>query len=66
MGTSATRGVLYFIIIMEMCIAPALQLKALNKHNVTHNVYRGGKCYQQFNIKITHNVDINKGSIIIM
>ena len=29
--------------IMEICKAPTLRLKALNKHN-THNVHRGGKC----------------------
>ena len=29
---------------MEICKAPTLQLKALDKHN-THNVYRDGKRY---------------------
>ena len=47
------------IIIMEICKAPTLRLKVVNKHN-THNVQRDGKCYQQF----THNVDIKKGSSI--
>ena len=47
------------IIIMEICKAPTLRLKAVNKHN-THNVLWDGKCYQQF----THNVDIKKGSSI--
>ena len=44
---------------MEICKAPTLRLKVVNKHN-THNVQRDGKCYQQF----THNVDIKKGSSI--
>ena len=36
------------IIIMEICQAPTLRLRALNKHN-THNVHQDGKCYEQFN-----------------
>ena len=36
-------------IAMQICQAPTLRLKALNKHNDTHNVYRHGKCYQQYN-----------------
>ena len=31
----------------EICKAPTLQLKVLNKHN-THNVHQDGKCYLQF------------------
>ena len=34
---------LVIILIMEICKAPTLRLKALNKH--THNVHRDGKCY---------------------
>ena len=30
---------------MEICKAPTLRLKVLNKH--THNVHRDGKCYQK-------------------
>ena len=30
---------LYTIIIMEICKAPTLRLKALNKHNTTHIIY---------------------------
>ena len=54
---------------MQICQAPTLRLKALNKHNNTHNVHRHGKCYHQFNKqteKLTDNVDINKGSSITM
>ena len=50
---------------MEICKAPTLRLKVLNKHN-THNVHRDGKCYQQFNKKLTHDVDIKTRSIITM
>ena len=31
-----------------------------------HYIHRDGKCYQWFNRKLTHNVDINKGSSITM
>ena len=49
----------YVIIILgEICRAPALRLKALSRYN-THNVHRDGKCYQQFNRKLTHHVDIS-------
>ena len=54
---------------MQLCQAPTLRLKALNKYNNTHNVHRHGTCYQQFNKqteKLTDNVDINKGSSITM
>ena len=51
--------------IMDICKAPTLRLKVLNKYN-THNVHQDGKCYQQFNKKLTHNVDINMGSSITM
>ena len=30
------------IIIMDICKAPTLQLKALNKHSITRNVHRDG------------------------
>ena len=61
-----------FIIIMETCKAPTLLLKMLNKHNVTHNVHRGGNVisnkivclYIRKKKKLTHNVD--KGSSITM
>ena len=36
------------IIIMEICKAPTLRLKALNKDN-THGVHRDVKRYQQLN-----------------
>ena len=49
---------------MAICKAPTLRLKVLNKHYIydTHDVHRDRKCYQQFNKKMTHNADINKGS----
>ena len=50
---------------MEICKVPTLWLKVLNKHNA-HNGHRDGKWYQQFNKKLMHNVDINKGSSITM
>ena len=53
------------MLIIEMCKAPALRLKALNKHKI-RNVHRYGKCYQQFNKKLTYNVHISKGSSITM
>ena len=34
--------VLLIIIMMEICKAPTLRLKALNKHSITHNVHRDG------------------------
>ena len=42
------RKATLIIMIMEICEAATLPFKALNKHN-THNVYRDGKRYQQFN-----------------
>ena len=56
------------MMVMGICKAPTLptlRLKALNKHDA-HNVHRDVKCYQQFNKKLTHNVDINMGSSITM
>ena len=53
-------------IIMDICKAPTLWPKALNKYNMTHNVHRNGKCYQQLNKKLAHNVDNDKGSSITM
>ena len=32
---------MHIIIIMEVCKAPTLWLKALNKHNITHIMYIG-------------------------
>ena len=63
-GGGAGRNTI--IIIMEICKTPNRWFKALNKHNITDNAHRDGKCYQQFNRKLTHNVDINKGSTITM
>ena len=57
-------NVAWIIIILGICKAPTLCLKVLNKHRITYNVHRDGKCYQQFNKKLTHNVDISKGSSI--
>ena len=55
-----------FLIIMEIYKAPTLRLKALNKHNITHIMYieMDFFFYQKFNKKLTHNVDISKGSSI--
>ena len=46
---------------MEICKAPTLQLKALNKHSITHTMYTELKKERK---KLTHNVD--KGSSITM
>ena len=46
------------IIIREICKLPTLRLKALNRYN-THNGHRDGKCYQQYNRKLTHYVNIS-------
>ena len=35
----ASLFIIIIIIIMEICKAPTLQLKALNKHNITHIMY---------------------------
>ena len=40
-------------VIREICKVPTLQLKVLNKQYDTQNVHRDGKCYQQFNKKLT-------------
>ena len=52
---------------MEICKAPALRLKALNGHNMLHIMY-----IEMANVtsdltekRLTHNVDIDKGSSII-
>ena len=54
--SSVTEGIIHvsvqntkMIIIMEICEMPTLQLKVLNKHNITYNVHQVRKCYQQFN-----------------
>ena len=44
------------IIIMQICEAPTLRLKALNKHN-THNVHPDGKRYK----KKLKKIKIDKG-----
>ena len=54
------------IIKRGICKAPTLRLKELNKHNIIHSVHRDGNCYRQFNKKLTHNVDIKKGSSVTM
>ena len=44
---SISHNLIILIIIMEICEAPTLQLKALNKHSInTHNVHRDGKYYR--------------------
>ena len=56
------------IMIMEICKAPTLRLKALNKHSITHIMYiememlSAIKMYIRKKKKITHNVD--KGSSV--
>ena len=45
---------------MKLCKEPTLRLRALNKHNITHNVHQDGKCY------LTDNADIDKVSSITM
>ena len=37
--TMAAQNYLIIIIIMEICKAPTLRLKALNKHSITHIMY---------------------------
>ena len=34
-----STAILIIIIIMEICKAPTMQLKALNKHSITHIMY---------------------------
>ena len=52
---------------MEICKVPTLRLKALNKHNMTHIMYiETENASQQFKKRLTHNVDIDKGSSITM
>ena len=53
----------FIITIMEICKAPTLRLKALNKHSITHIMYIGMeilsaiKMYVRKKKKLTHNVD---------
>ena len=48
---------------MEICKAPTLRLKALNKHSITHIMYiememlSAIKMYIRKKKKLTHNVD---------
>ena len=35
---------------MEICKAPTLRLKALNKHSITHIMYVKMEMYQQWNV----------------
>ena len=43
-----------FTLIIEICKVLTLRLKVLNKHNMTHNIDQGGKCYEQFNKKLAN------------
>ena len=45
---------------MEICKAPTLRLKALNKHSITHIMYIEMEMLSAIIYKLTHNVD--KGS----
>ena len=50
------------IIIMEICKAPTLRLKALNKHSITHTMYIEMELLSAIKVykkkkKLTHNVD---------
>ena len=55
------------IIIMEICKAPTLRLKALNKHNKTHIMYiEIENVSSSLTKKLTPNVDTNKGLSITM
>ena len=51
------------LIIMEMCIAPPLRLKELDKYSITHMMYiememlLAIKMYIRKKKKLTHNVD---------
>ena len=54
------------IIIMEICQAPTLRLKALNKHSITHIMYIEMKSFLKTHTHTQHNVDISKGSSITM
>ena len=56
------------IIVMEICKAPTAYSGSKRWTSIvynTHNVHRDGKCWQQFNPKLTHNADINKGIICL-
>ena len=51
---------------MEICKAPTLRLKALNKHNITQIMYiemktKFSNYKKEEKEKLTHNVDINSG-----
>ena len=35
---------------MDICKAPTLRLKALNKHSITHNVHRDGNVISNKNV----------------
>ena len=51
------------IIIIEICKVPTLWLKALNKHSIAHTMYiKMENVIRKCNKKLTHKVDINKGS----
>ena len=49
------------VIIMEICKAPTLRLKALNKHSITHIMYIEVEMLSAIKMyirkKLTHNVD---------
>ena len=65
--TTALKCTHTTIIIMETRKAPTLRLKALNKHSMTRRMYiEMENVISSLTKKLTHNVDINKGSSITM
>ena len=55
----------HLIIIMEICKALTLRLKALHKPKITHIIYiKMENVISNLTKKLTHNVDIKKGSSI--
>ena len=51
-----------WLIIMEICKAPILRLKAMNKHNISHIMYiEMENGIRKLTKTVTRNVDINTG-----
>ena len=61
--TTIIMIIIVIIIIMEICKAPTLGLRVLNKRSIKHTW-----CMEMENVmrnltkKLTHNVDVKKGS----
>ena len=53
---------------MEICKAPTRRLKALNEHNITHLLVRYTEMENVIRnlTKLTHNVHIIEGGIVVL